>query len=52
MPSATLRTCLSSYDLSLMVLTNKDDATPFSIANNFAICRHNNKQQATYDKSI
>lgn len=34
------------------VLTNKDDAALFSIANNFAIRHHNIKQQASYDKSI
>lgn len=34
------------------VLTNKDDAALFSIANNFAIRHHNTKQQATYDKAI
>jgi hypothetical protein len=34
------------------VLTNKDDAALFNIANNFAIRHHNGKQQATYDKVI
>ena len=34
------------------VLTNKDDAALFSIANNFAIRHHNAKQQGTYDKAI
>lgn len=34
------------------VLTNKDDAALFSIANNFAIRHHNAKQQSTYDKAI
>ena len=34
------------------VLTNKDDAALFNIANNFAIRHHNVKQQAIYDKSI
>ena len=34
------------------VLTNKDDAALFSIANNFAIRHHNAKQQRTYDKAI
>lgn len=34
------------------VLTNKDDAALFNIANNFAIRHHNEKQQGTYDKAI
>jgi hypothetical protein len=34
------------------VLTNKDDAALFNIANNFAIRHHNDKQQGTYDKPI
>jgi len=34
------------------VLTNKDDAALFNIANNFAIRHHNEKQQSTYDKPI
>jgi hypothetical protein len=34
------------------VLTNKDDAALFTIANNFAIRHHNAKQQGTYDKAI
>jgi hypothetical protein len=34
------------------VLTNKDDAALFTIANSFAIRHHNAKQQATYDKAI
>lgn len=34
------------------VLTNKDDAALFTIANNFAIRHHNDKQQGTYDKAI
>ena len=34
------------------VLTNKDDAALFNIANNFAIRHHNAQQQATYDKAI
>ena len=34
------------------VLTKKDDAALFNIANNFAIRHHNTRQQATYDKSI
>lgn len=34
------------------VLTNKDDAALFSIANNFAIRHHTAKQQSTYDKAI
>jgi hypothetical protein len=34
------------------VLTNKDDAALFNIANNFAIRHHNAKQQGTYDKAI
>jgi hypothetical protein len=34
------------------VLTNKDAAALFSIANNFAIRHHNAKQQGTYDKAI
>ena len=34
------------------VLTNKDDAALFNIADNFAIRHHNAKQQATYDKAI
>ncbi len=34
------------------VLTNKDDAALFNIANNFAIRHHNEKQQAGYDKAI
>jgi hypothetical protein len=34
------------------VLTNKDDAALFNIANNFGIRHHNEKQQNTYDKAI
>ena len=34
------------------VLTNKDDAALFNIANNFAIRHHNAKQQGTYDKAV
>lgn len=34
------------------VLTNKDDAALFNIANNFSIRHHNDKQQGTYDKAI
>ncbi len=33
------------------VLTNKDDAALFNIANTSAIRHHNAKQQTTYDKS-
>ena len=35
-----------------VVLTNKDDAALFTIANNFGIRHHNEKQQNTYDKAI
>lgn len=34
------------------VLSNKDDAALFTIANNFAIRHHNVKQNSTYDKAI
>lgn len=34
------------------VLTKKDDAALFSIANNFAIRHHNAQQHGTYDKAI